>query len=240
MSDTLKGEIALVTGASRGIGKAIAERLAAEGATVIGTATTDNGAEAISANLKDSGGAGMCLNVTDDASVAAVIKQITQAYGAISILVNNAGITKDNLLMMMKQNQWDDVINTNLTSLYRMTNGVIGRRLVNNDMLLLTTRGRTSGRDHTVPLLYLRDGERLVIIASYGGRPAHPAWYRNLVADPRVEVQVDGDRRPMLASTMSGEDRTAWWPRIVEAWNDYDTYQSRTDRQIPVVWLESR
>ncbi len=132
------------------------------------------------------------------------------------------------------------VLSSAHTSVYRMTNGVIGRRLVNNDMLLLTTRGRATGRDHTVPLLYLRDGDRLVVVASYGGRPAHPAWYRNLVADPRVEVQVDGDRRPMVASTMSDGDRIAWWPKVVAAWNDYETYQSKTDRQIPVVWLESR
>jgi 3-oxoacyl-[acyl-carrier protein] reductase len=125
MSKTLQGEIALVTGASRGIGKAIAEQLAASGATVIGTATTDKGAEAISAYLNDSGGTGMCLNVTDNESVAAVIKQITSDIGAISILVNNAGITKDNLLMMMKEDQWDDVINTNLTSVYRMSKSVV-------------------------------------------------------------------------------------------------------------------
>ena len=125
MNDTLQGEIALVTGASRGIGRAIAERLSADGATVIGTATTDTGAEAINTNLSASGGKGMRLNVTDDASVSAVIKQITQEFGAVSILVNNAGITRDNLLMMMKQDQWDDVINTNLTSLYRMTKSVL-------------------------------------------------------------------------------------------------------------------
>jgi 3-oxoacyl-[acyl-carrier protein] reductase len=125
MSKTLQGEIALVTGASRGIGKAIAEQLAADGATVIGTATTDKGAEAISAYLKDSGGKGMCLNVTDNESVADVIKQITADFGAVSILVNNAGITKDNLLMMMKEDQWDDVINTNLTSVYRLSKSVV-------------------------------------------------------------------------------------------------------------------
>jgi 3-oxoacyl-[acyl-carrier protein] reductase len=125
MSKTLEGEIALVTGASRGIGKAIAERLAADGATVIGTATTDNGAAAISDYLKASGGKGMCLNVTDNASVAAVIKQITDEFGTVSILVNNAGITKDNLLMMMKEDQWDDVINTNLTSVYRLSKSVL-------------------------------------------------------------------------------------------------------------------
>ena len=125
MSNSLQGEIALVTGASRGIGKAIAQRLAADGATVIGTATTDKGAEAISDYLKDSGGKGMCLNVADDESVASVIKQITDTYGAISILVNNAGITRDNLLMMMKPEQWDDVINTNLTSVYRCSKSVL-------------------------------------------------------------------------------------------------------------------
>ena len=125
MSKSLQGEIALVTGASRGIGKAIAEQLAADGATVIGTATTDKGAEAISAYLKDSGGKGMCLNVTDNESVAAVIKQITADFGAVSVLVNNAGITKDNLLMTMKEDQWDDVINTNLTSVYRLSKSVV-------------------------------------------------------------------------------------------------------------------
>ena len=125
MSKKLDGEIALVTGASRGIGKAIAERLAADGATVIGTATTDQGAETISEYLGAAGGKGMRLDVTDDASVAAVIKQIGGDFGAVSILVNNAGITKDNLLMMMKQDQWDDVINTNLTAVYRLSKAVL-------------------------------------------------------------------------------------------------------------------
>ena len=124
MSNELEGEIALVTGASRGIGKAIAEKLAANGATVIGTATTDGGADKISEYLGSSG-KGMCLNVADNDSVTAVIKQITDDFGAVSILVNNAGITKDNLLMMMKQEQWDDVINTNLTSVYRLSKSVI-------------------------------------------------------------------------------------------------------------------
>ncbi len=125
MSKELEGEIALVTGASRGIGKAIAEQLTGMGATVIGTATTDAGADNISAYLSDAGGKGLCLNVTDIDSIANVIKSITDEFGAVSILVNNAGITKDNLLMMMKEEQWNDIIETNLTSIYRLSKAVV-------------------------------------------------------------------------------------------------------------------
>lgn len=114
--------IALVTGASRGIGKAIAEALGAQGMTVIGTATSDAGAEAITQSLSAAGiaGKGMCLNVSDDASVESVVKTIGEEFGTVTVLVNNAGITRDNLLMRMKPDEWDAVINTNLTSLYRV------------------------------------------------------------------------------------------------------------------------
>ncbi len=114
--------VALVTGASRGIGKAIAEALGAQGMTVIGTATSDAGAEAITESLKAAGitGKGMCLNVADDASVDSVIKAIGDEFGTVTVLVNNAGITRDNLLMRMKPDEWDAVINTNLSSLYRV------------------------------------------------------------------------------------------------------------------------
>ncbi len=121
MTAQLKEEIALVTGASRGIGKAIAQQLAERGATVIGTATTDSGAEKITSYLAPSGGRGMCLNVTDSDSISKLVKTISNEFSPVSILVNNAGITRDNLLMMMKEDQWHDVIETNLTSIYRLS-----------------------------------------------------------------------------------------------------------------------
>ena len=122
---SLQGEIALVTGASRGIGKAIAEQLAAAGATVIGTATSDSGAEKITEYLSASGGKGMALNVTDAESRTGVLKAISDEHGPVSILVNNAGITRDNLLMMMKDQQWDDIIDTNLTSIFHLSKAVL-------------------------------------------------------------------------------------------------------------------
>lgn len=124
------------------------------------------------------------------------------------------------------------------TSLYRLTNGVVGRRLVDNDILLLTTRGHRSGEEHTVPLLYLTDGDRHVVIASYGGRPHHPTWYENLVAQPDVVVQVRSQRRSMVARTATSGERERWWPRVVAAYDGYAVYQSRTDREIPLVFLE--
>ncbi|MEP4147781.1 MAG: 3-oxoacyl-ACP reductase FabG [Halioglobus sp.] len=116
-------KVALVTGASRGIGKAIAEHLAADGYTVIGTATSDGGAEKISAYLKGAGndGCGMKLDVANADSVTSVLKAIAEQYSAPLILVNNAGITRDNILMRMKEDEWGDVIDTNLNALYRVS-----------------------------------------------------------------------------------------------------------------------
>jgi F420H(2)-dependent quinone reductase len=122
--------------------------------------------------------------------------------------------------------------------LYRTTAGRVGRRLVDNDMLLLTTTGRATGNKHTVPLLYLRDGDRLVVIASYGGRPNHPEWYRNLVANPQASVQILGVHREVEATTMTEGERSEWWPKVVAAHDGYGAYQSNTDRQIPLVWLD--
>lgn len=121
----LDGKIALVTGASRGIGKAIATQLAQQGATVIGTATSENGAQAISDYLCEFDGKGFALNVTDKESVDATLKAINEAFGSIDILVNNAGITRDNLLMRMKDDEWQDIIDTNLTSIFTLSKAVL-------------------------------------------------------------------------------------------------------------------
>jgi 3-oxoacyl-[acyl-carrier protein] reductase len=117
-------QIALVTGASRGIGRAIAERLADDGFFVVGTATSDTGADSISDYLGQNG-RGIKLDVADVESIAEVIKTVTDEIGAPTVLVNNAGITRDNLLMRMKDDEWDDIINTNLTSIFRMSKAVL-------------------------------------------------------------------------------------------------------------------
>ena len=117
-------QIALVTGASRGIGRAIAERLADDGFFVVGTATSDAGADSISDYLGENG-KGIKLDVADVESIAEVIKTVNDEFGAPTVLVNNAGITRDNLLMRMKDDEWDDIINTNLTSVFRMSKAVL-------------------------------------------------------------------------------------------------------------------
>ena len=121
----LQGKVALVTGASRGIGKAIAEVLATNGATVFGTATTENGAAKITEYLKNKGGFGIALNVSDQNSIDNAIASITEKVGAPAIVINNAGITADNLFLRMKDEEWDNVLNTNLSGVFRLVKACI-------------------------------------------------------------------------------------------------------------------
>ena len=121
MCGSIESRVALVTGATRGIGKAIAQELARAGHTVIGTATSDAGAETITSHLSEWGGVGKRLDVSDSEAVKAAIGEITEEHGAPTILVNNAGITRDNLMMRMKDEEWADVIGTNLNPLFTVS-----------------------------------------------------------------------------------------------------------------------
>ena len=138
----LDGKLVLVTGASRGIGKAIAITLGRAGATVIGTATSESGAGNISKIFADNkiSGKGIKLNVTDNEQIASLIKTVNENFGIIDILINNAGITRDNILLRMKEDEWDDIINTNLSSVYKMSKSVL-RGMIKN---------RAGRSEHTV------------------------------------------------------------------------------------------
>ena len=122
---------------------------------------------------------------------------------------------------------------------YRETGGEVGHRWKRGaKILLLTTTGRTTGEPRTTPLIYEEDGDRYVIVASQGGAPTHPGWYRNLSKDPEVELQVLDEVFPARARTAEGEERERLWKLVNQQWPDYDAYQTRTDREIPVVVLE--
>ena len=122
---------------------------------------------------------------------------------------------------------------------YRETDGAVGHIWRHGaKVLLLTTTGRTSGEPRTTPLIYENAGDDYVVVASKGGAQKHPGWYRNLAKDPDVEVQIEGDVFPARARTANGDERERLWARAAEQWPAYDDYQTRTDREIPVVVLE--
>ena len=123
------------------------------------------------------------------------------------------------------------------SSLYRATGGKVAGRLLGRPVLLLTTTGRKSGEARTVPLLYLRDGENLVVVASNGGTAEDPAWWLNLRADPEATVEAGGRKTRVRAEEVGGEEKGRLWERLLEMYGPYARYQERTDREIPVVVL---
>jgi deazaflavin-dependent oxidoreductase (nitroreductase family) len=124
------------------------------------------------------------------------------------------------------------------TKLFRATNGRIGGGFGKARILLLHHVGRKSGQQRVTPLLYLRDGDRLVIVASKGGSEKHPAWFHNLMANPDTTVELPGEKRGVRARRASDDERTVLWPRLVDMYGSYESYQGYTDRKIPLVILE--
>jgi proline iminopeptidase len=124
---------------------------------------------------------------------------------------------------------------------YQKTGGERGYHWRNGTtILLLTTKGRSSGQERTTPLIHREDDGRWVIVASKGGAPDHPGWFKNLEAEPEATIQVKDERIPVRASVAEGEERERLWKAMAEVWPDYESYQEKTDRQIPVVILSRR
>jgi len=134
----------------------------------------------------------------------------------------------------------DELYGAEHVRVYRETAGARGYHWRGTTILLLTTTGRASGESRTTPLIHRVDGDRWVVVASKGGAPDHPAWYKNLQADPRATVEVQGDVVPVVATTAEGEERDRLWESMTEVWPAYDDYQRKTQREIPVVVLSRR
>ena len=127
------------------------------------------------------------------------------------------------------------------TWLYRVSGGKLGATWLRGaPVMLLTSKGRKSGAWRTTPLLYLRDGEDIIVVASKGGMSTHPAWYWNLEAHPDCEIEIGKIRTPMRARRVSNEEKAALWPRLTKMYRDFDDYQARTERDIPVLRLSPR
>jgi deazaflavin-dependent oxidoreductase (nitroreductase family) len=129
----------------------------------------------------------------------------------------------------------DDLFGQEHVRAYRETDGERGYNWRGTNILLLSTKGRSSGEERTTPLIHRVDGDRWVVVASKGGAPDHPGWYKNLQADPEAAIQVKGDRIPVRASTAAGEDRDRLWKLMADVWPPYEQYQQKTSREIPVV-----
>lgn len=134
----------------------------------------------------------------------------------------------------------DNLFGPEHVRVYRETGGERGYRWRGTTILLLTTTGHRSGQERTTPLIHRTDGDRWVIVASKGGAPEHPGWYKNLAANPEATIEVKDKRIPVRASTAQGEERERLWKLMTEDWPAYDDYAGKTDREIPVVVLERR
>ena len=134
----------------------------------------------------------------------------------------------------------DDLFGAAHVAAYRETGGERGYHWRGTTILLLDTVGRRSGEPHTAPLIFRPDGHRFVIVASKGGMPEHPAWFLNLEASPETEIQVLDETIPVRMTVAEGAERERLWKLMTEVWPDYDAYQRKTDRQIPIVVLERR
>jgi deazaflavin-dependent oxidoreductase (nitroreductase family) len=134
----------------------------------------------------------------------------------------------------------DDLFGAEHVRVYRETDGERGYHWRGTTILLLSTRGRTSGEERTTPLIHRTDGDRWVVVASKGGAPANPAWFENLRADPDATIEVRGETVPVRAYTAAGEERARLWSSMTEVWPAYDEYQTKTEREIPVVVLARR
>jgi deazaflavin-dependent oxidoreductase (nitroreductase family) len=140
----------------------------------------------------------------------------------------------------MAESDDDQLFGAQHVRVYRETGGARGYEWRGTTILLLTTQGRKSGEPRTTPLIHRTDGNRWVIVASKGGAPEHPGWYENLLADADASIQVKDELIPVRASTAEGEERTRLWSLMAEVWPAYDDYQTKTDREIPVVVLTRR
>ena len=129
----------------------------------------------------------------------------------------------------------DDLFGEEHVKAYRETGGERGYHWRGTEILLLTTTGRTSGQEHTTPLIHRVDGDKWVVVASKGGAPEHPAWYKNLQANPDAKIQVKDEQIPVTATTTEGDDRERLWGKMTEVWPPYNEYEQKTDRKIPVV-----
>jgi deazaflavin-dependent oxidoreductase (nitroreductase family) len=134
----------------------------------------------------------------------------------------------------------DELFGQEHVRVYRETAGERGYHWRGTTILLLTTRGRRTGEQHTTPLIHRTDGDRWVVVASKGGAPEDPGWFQNLTAEPNASIQVHDDEIPVRASVAEGDERERLWTLMAEVWPDYDEYQTRTTRVIPVVILERR